>query len=212
MQHECVPIHRRLVKRSATIETRHRRLYRLLSPDVLPQSADHPRMHAYLSKHDMEMNEKLSNEDTLYCIKKPNLNASLVYLRFDLFRCVSQKYCWVRITGRHFRLGTLQRWEKCRMNECRFGESEARCYVSCHSKVWILIDGAGYQTVHFLLAEYEWKCGWKCGSSLYSWKCNFSNRIRITKTKNAFHLIECDTLLDANQILIEGRRFSTQTI
>lgn len=69
MPHECVPIHRRLVKRSATIETRHRRLYRLLSPDVLPQSADHPRMHAYLSKHDMEMNEKLSNEDTSYCIK-----------------------------------------------------------------------------------------------------------------------------------------------
>ena len=57
--------------------------------------------------------------------------------------------------------------------------------------------------VHFAI-EYLWECSAKGCGSLYGREADLANTVTVTKTKDAFGLVESDTLLDATDGVVEG--------
>lgn len=138
----------------------------------------------------------------LACSVSLTRKCMLVDLRFNLLRRVGQKNCGIEVAGRHLRLGALQCREESRVKQCRFRKSEPRRNVSTHSEVRILIDGARNEHRNLLFAENHRERRRERRRSLNCWERNLSDQIRVSKTENSFHLIECNTFLDTNDIPI----------
>lgn len=76
--------------------------------------------------------------------------------------------------------------------------------VTRHPKVRILINGARYAAWDVLLAsEDERKGGTKRRSRFKCRKGDLSNAVRIAKAEDSLHLIERDTSLNFDHIIIE---------
>ena len=55
------------------------------------------------------------------------------------------------------------------------------------------------------ISENHWKCGAKSWSCLDRWKANFTNAVRVSKTKNSLGLVYSHTLLNTQHIAVEVR-------
>lgn len=129
----------------------------------------------------------------------------LVDLGFNLLGCIGKENCGVLVASRHLGLSSLQCWEKCRVHQGWFWESESRSDVSSHSKIGILVDSTRNQALHFLCPENIWKSGGEGWGSLSSRETNLPDWVRIAEAEDSFDLIESHALLNSNDVLVKCR-------
>ena len=115
--------------------------------------------------------------------------SKLVDLGLDLVRSVAEEDGGVGVTGRHLGPGSLQGGEEDGVDESRLEVTQSRSHVTCHSEVWVLVNGTGNQTGNISLAtKYEGKCGAEGRSSLNCRETDLANRAALVKSENSLKL------------------------
>jgi len=125
-------------------------------------------------------------------------------LFLDLVWFVGQQNATGCNTTRHLRLQTLKSWEESRVNASCLQVLQLCCNITCHSEVWVLINGTRNKTSYILLgSKYVRECiaeGWHC---LNWWVSKFANVVLLVESEDSFDLVVVYILLHTQNIRIQ---------
>lgn len=88
------------------------------------------------------------------------------------------------------------------MKQSGLWKSQSRSHIASHAEIGILIDCARNQHRNFLFAEDAGEGRRQSWSGLRSRKSNLADYIRVAEAENSLDLIECDALLDSDNVAI----------